>query len=212
MNGAQDLGGQMGHGPVMPEKDEPIFHAPWERTAMALVVAMGPTGVWNLDKVRHTRESLPPAVYLNASYYEIWMRALQALVLEHGLASPEELETGWSLGPGRAVKRVLKAEEVAEVLAKGTPYARPCSDPGGRPRALPQRPSGDAYADAALRARRRGRGGREPRQLRLPGYERPWRGREPDLVLRRPLPRRGPLGQGRGPGLRGDGRPVGALS
>jgi nitrile hydratase subunit beta len=129
MNGAQDLGGQMGHGPVLPEKDEPIFHAEWEKRAMAMVVAMGPAGVWNLDMVRHARESLPPAVYLSASYYEIWIRALAALVLEHRLATPEELETGWSLGPGRAVKRVLKAAEVADVLARGTPYDRPCDRP-----------------------------------------------------------------------------------
>ncbi|TIV38086.1 MAG: nitrile hydratase subunit beta, partial [Mesorhizobium sp.] len=31
MNGPQDLGGQMGFGPVAPEKDEPYFHAAWER-------------------------------------------------------------------------------------------------------------------------------------------------------------------------------------
>ncbi|TIX54528.1 MAG: nitrile hydratase subunit beta, partial [Mesorhizobium sp.] len=27
MNGPQDLGGQMGFGPVAPETDEPYFHA-----------------------------------------------------------------------------------------------------------------------------------------------------------------------------------------
>jgi nitrile hydratase len=129
MNGPQDLGGQMGHGPVVPERDEPLFHANWERGALALVVAMGASGAWNLDMMRHARESLPPTVFLSASYYEIWMRALTALLLKHELVSPEELETGWSLGPGRAVKRVLKADEVAEVLAKGTPYDRPCSEP-----------------------------------------------------------------------------------
>jgi nitrile hydratase subunit beta len=129
MNGPQDLGGQMGHGPVRPEPHEPIFHADWEKRAMALVVAMGPAGVWNLDMMRHARESLPPTVYLSAGYYEIWMRALTALLLKHDLVSPGELETGWSLGPGRAVRRVLKADEVADVLAMGTPYDRPCSEP-----------------------------------------------------------------------------------
>jgi nitrile hydratase subunit beta len=131
VNGAQDLGGQMGHGPVRPEPNEPIFHAEWEKRAMAMVVAMGPTGMWNLDMMRHARESLPPAVYYSASYYEIWMRALAALVVRHGLATQEELETGWSLAPGRAVKRVLKAEDVPAVLAQGTPYDRPCSEPPG---------------------------------------------------------------------------------
>jgi nitrile hydratase subunit beta len=125
MNGPQDLGGQMGHGPVMPEKDEPIFHAEWEKRAMAMVVAMGPTGFWNLDTVRHARESLPPVTYLGASYYEIWMRALADLAVANDLATAEELAAGRARGPGRAAKRVLKAADVADVLAKGTPYDRP---------------------------------------------------------------------------------------
>ncbi len=77
MNGPQDLGGQMGHGPVRPEIDEPLFHAAWERRALAITLAMGATGSWTIDESRHARESLPPAIYLNASYYEIWIRALE---------------------------------------------------------------------------------------------------------------------------------------
>jgi nitrile hydratase len=64
MNGPQDLGGQMGFGAVAPEKDEAIFHAPWERRALALTLAMGATREWNIDVSRHARESLPPAQYL----------------------------------------------------------------------------------------------------------------------------------------------------
>jgi hypothetical protein len=30
MNGAQDMGGAHGFGPVEPEPDEPVFHAEWE--------------------------------------------------------------------------------------------------------------------------------------------------------------------------------------
>jgi nitrile hydratase subunit beta len=125
MNGPQDLGGQMGHGPVRPEPDEPLFHAPWERRALALTLAMGATGSWTIDTSRHARESLPPAAYLNISYYEIWIRALIDLITAHGLASAEEIETGWSLAPGRAVKRVLKAADVPGVLARGAPCDRP---------------------------------------------------------------------------------------
>src|SRR3712207_8249569 len=54
------------------EPDEPWFHAEWERRAFGLTLAMGFTGAWNLDMSRHARESLPPAEYLAASYYEIW--------------------------------------------------------------------------------------------------------------------------------------------
>ena len=34
MNGPQDLGGQMGFGPIVPEKNEPLFHADWEKRAL----------------------------------------------------------------------------------------------------------------------------------------------------------------------------------
>jgi nitrile hydratase subunit beta len=140
MNGAQDMGGQMGHGPIAPEKDEPIFHAEWEKRALALTLAMGATGAWNIDISRHARETLPPAIYLTASYYEIWIRGLEKLLVDSGLVAQAELDTGYSLGPGAYVKRVLKAADVAAVLAAGSPYDRPCAStpffkPGDRIRA-----------------------------------------------------------------------------
>jgi nitrile hydratase subunit beta len=129
MNGPQDMGGQMGHGPVAPERDEPIFHAPWERKALGLTVAMGACGMWNLDMSRHARESLPPATYLSASYYEIWLRALSKLIVAHGLATEQELAAGRSMGEGAGVKRVLSAAETPAVLMRGTPYDRPPGAP-----------------------------------------------------------------------------------
>ncbi len=129
MNGPQDLGGQMGHGPVRPEADEPIFHAAWERRALAITLAMGATGAWTIDESRHARERLPPAIYLNASYYEIWIRALETLLLAHGLVEPGEIESGAVEVPPGAVKRVLRAEDVPAVLAAGSPYDRPASSP-----------------------------------------------------------------------------------
>ncbi|MEK1925822.1 MAG: nitrile hydratase subunit beta, partial [Rhizobium giardinii] len=46
MNGAQDLGGQHGMGPVAPEKDEPYFHAEWEKRALGLTLSCGAFGAW----------------------------------------------------------------------------------------------------------------------------------------------------------------------
>ncbi len=126
MNGAQDFGGQMGHGPVVNEMDEPWFHAPWEARALALTLAMGATGTWNIDTSRHARESLPPVIYLSGSYYEIWMRGLARLMVRHGLVTAEELDRGEVLVPPVTVKRVLKAVDVAAALAKGSPCDRPC--------------------------------------------------------------------------------------
>jgi nitrile hydratase len=125
MNGAQDLGGMMGFGPIAIEQDEPWSHAEWERRAFGLTLAMGATGSWNIDMSRHARESLPPAEYLTSSYYEIWAKGVERLVVAAGLVSKEELTAGQSLAESAPIKRVLKAEDVPAVLARGGPAERP---------------------------------------------------------------------------------------
>jgi len=57
MNGVHDMGGQHCHGPVIVESDESLFHHEWERRVLALVLACGATGTWNLDQSRFSRES-----------------------------------------------------------------------------------------------------------------------------------------------------------
>ncbi len=124
MNGVHDMGGMQGFGPVLPEAGEPVFHAEWERRAFALTLAMAAPGGWNLDMSRHTRESLPPAQYLSSTYYEIWLAALEKLIVARGLASPEEIERGRSLAPAAPVARILKSEEVPATLGRGGPTSR----------------------------------------------------------------------------------------
>ncbi|MEJ8474002.1 nitrile hydratase subunit beta [Roseibium algae] len=125
MNGAQDLGGQMGFGPIELEPNEPNFHGKWEERAFAITLAMGATGSWNLDASRSARESLPPAEYLSSSYYEIWTKGLEKLCLGADLISQEELANGHMKNPAKPVKRVLSAADVAATLAKGGPVNRP---------------------------------------------------------------------------------------
>ena len=61
MDGAHDMGGVDGLGPVEPEPNEPMFHAEWERRAFAMTLAMGMPGGWNIDTSRFARENRPPA-------------------------------------------------------------------------------------------------------------------------------------------------------
>lgn len=124
MNGPHDLGGQMGFGPVAPETDEPMFHADWERHALGITLAAGTLGAWTIDESRHARESLHPAIYYSASYYEIWIRALETLLERHGFVSADELEAGHKIWPGVTPKRVLHPDDVAGVLARGGPCNR----------------------------------------------------------------------------------------
>jgi nitrile hydratase len=129
MNGAQDMGGMMGFGPVLAETDEPVFHAAWERRVFALTLAMGAPGDWNIDQGRAARESLHPAEYLAKSYYEIWIAGLEKMMAERGLVSPDEIAAGKVLHPAKAVPRVLMAERVATMLASGGPTERAATAP-----------------------------------------------------------------------------------
>ena len=129
MNGAQDMGGMMGFGPVE-EIDEPVrYHASWERRALGLTLAMGATGSWSIDDSRAARESLPPGEYLASSYYQIWIKGVEKLVLARNLVEPDELDAGKALVSPRPVKRVLRAEDVPAVLARGAPCDRPATAP-----------------------------------------------------------------------------------
>ncbi len=85
------MGGMDGFGPVEIEKDEPIFHAEWERRAFALTVAMGAQGHWNIDMSRYLRENRDPLGYLADSYYERWLYGLQVLLEQNNLVTGDEI-------------------------------------------------------------------------------------------------------------------------
>lgn len=125
MNGPHDLGGQMGFGAVAPEPDEPFFHADWERRALGVTLCAGAMGHWTIDESRHARESLHPATYYASSYYEIWIRALETLLLRHGFITASELAGGGAAAGGARPRRVLHADAVAQTLARGGPCDRP---------------------------------------------------------------------------------------
>ena len=130
MNGPQDLGGQMGFGPVAPETDEPIFHAEWEKRALGVTLAAGAMGAWNIDESRARAESLPPADYYASSYYEIWIKALETLLQAAWLRQRRAIwPQGTAVDPAATPKRVLKAENVPAVLARGGPCDRPVDTP-----------------------------------------------------------------------------------
>jgi len=117
-----DLGGKSGYGRVVPEREGELFHAPWEPEALALTLAMGATGAWNLDMGRSARETLPD--YARLSYYAIWIEALEKLLVERDLVGDDELAAGRMLHPPRTVARVLRAGDIPASLAKGTPTVR----------------------------------------------------------------------------------------
>ncbi|WP_341889624.1 nitrile hydratase subunit beta [Variovorax sp. YR752] len=122
-----DLGGQPGFGPVTPEPEGELFHGAWEPRALALTLAMGATGSWNIDASRAVRETLPN--YRDLSYYQIWLGALEQLMLQRGQVFPDEIASGEMKHPPAPVARVLQAANVPAVLAKGSATERPAPAP-----------------------------------------------------------------------------------
>lgn len=122
-----DLGGQDGQGAVRPEPEGELFHAAWEPRVLALSLAMGATGLWNIDISRSARETLPN--YRELSYYQIWLAGLERLLLQSGAANADEMAQGRSMQPPVAISRMLRADGVAAALARGAPTARPATSP-----------------------------------------------------------------------------------
>src|SRR6266568_356291 len=124
MEGAQDMGGVPGFGPVQPEPNEPVFHSEWERRAFALTLAMAMPGQWNIDMSRFARENRPPAEYLAMSYYQVWFAALETMLKQRELVADDEIVAGHALHAAKPVARTLSPSDVAKVLYRGAPTER----------------------------------------------------------------------------------------
>ena len=124
MNGVHDMGGMHGFGPVEPEANEPVFHAPWEGRVLALRRALGAWRKWNIDAGRHSIETLPPADYLRMSYYEKWLASAIKLALGAGLITQRELETGQRDPSAPVATPPLTADMVLPAIMKGGPTHR----------------------------------------------------------------------------------------
>ena len=129
MNGAQDMGGMHGFGPVQIEAGEIPFHHDWERRAFGITIAMGASGAWNLDMSRHARETLPPPDYLASSYFEIWTKGVERLVTRLRLVSEAELAAGAALEAPVPVRRVLRGGDVEAAMKRGGPTEREPAHP-----------------------------------------------------------------------------------
>jgi nitrile hydratase len=152
------MGGMHGMGPVEVERDEPVFHAAWERRAFALTLASGYRGRWNIDMGRFSREQMPPAAYLAATYYERWLFGLEKLLLQEGLVSAEELASGHAVSPA-SPEGTLRASGVERFLrnrraARLDDAVAPKFKPGDHVVARNIHPAGHTRLPRYLRGRR----------------------------------------------------------
>ena len=88
VDGAHDLGGMHGFGPVPIDADRSVFDEAWERRMFRMAgCVMART---TIDRFRYTIEQIPPPEYLTSSYYERWLWALERLAHEQGLLDNDE--------------------------------------------------------------------------------------------------------------------------
>ncbi len=147
MNGVHDMGGLQGMGPVAHEKDEPVFHAVWEARIYALNRAMRAFVKLGLDTDRHALELMPPVDYLRMSYYERWVSRLRAQVVQYGLVTQEELESGRAAPGSAKATPALTLATASRWLNRGIasshdPAVRPTFKVGQRVRARNINPTG----------------------------------------------------------------------
>lgn len=118
------MGGLQSFGPVNPEPEagEHVFHAEWEKRALALQRAMSVFGLWNTDMSRYAKERQLPADYLRHSYYENRLVGLETLIVEAGLVSEDELSSGRasSPAPDAIKKQILTVERLSKPVIRKT--------------------------------------------------------------------------------------------
>ena len=124
MNSVHDMGGMHGLAPLVVERNEPVFHEPWEGRVYALVNAVGAWGRWNIDAGRQQQERMPAADYLSASYYERWLFGLIENAVKHGLVTREEIESGHTAPGSLKLTPPLLASMVVELRRRGSPKTR----------------------------------------------------------------------------------------
>ena len=92
MDGIHDMGGMHGFGRVEREADEPVFHHDWEKRVFAISLQAADSVGFVDDHLRRSIERIPPDIYLTASYYELWLRSMEAIFEEKGILSPDAIE------------------------------------------------------------------------------------------------------------------------
>jgi nitrile hydratase subunit beta len=113
-----------GMGSIQYEKNEPVFHEPWEARIFALNRAVRAWRIWTADASRHAVELIPAPEYLRMSYYEQRLHSLVELMIKSGLVSRAEVENGKSAPNSLKATPALTADAVPSMLAKGRPMSR----------------------------------------------------------------------------------------
>ena len=95
---AHDVGGRAAGVVERGEHD----HALWERRVDAMMMLLSKRGLLVVDELRRNVEALGPGAYESMGYYERWIAALSAAMVERGIVTGGELGRGMAEVESRA--------------------------------------------------------------------------------------------------------------
>ena len=129
MNGIHDLGGRQGFGATDVHEPEEAFHEPWEGRVLGMVRAMSRPADWSIDWFRHCRELIEPTDYLTRPYYDQWLQAYAAMMVNSGVATVEELASGKAKTPASRLPPPMTASDVDEARRASRSFEREIDEP-----------------------------------------------------------------------------------
>lgn len=134
MQGPHDMGGRHGMGDIPDEfKGQGTFRFPFEGRMHGITLNVLANGCFNLDEFRHGSERMPWAQYLDSSYYEKWLFAVENLLVEKGLLTHEEVDARvasqppvqFESHPRRPAEMTDFAASMQTLILGGTPHNLP---------------------------------------------------------------------------------------
>lgn len=84
-----DMGGRPNDDPI--EQGEHVL-MDWEQHIDSIRGVLGDKGYLGVDELRRAIEALPPERYAALSYYERWTEAIEALMIEKGILTSDEID------------------------------------------------------------------------------------------------------------------------
>ena len=139
MDGVHDMGGMHGFGRVVVEGGDEIFHEDWEARIFALNHVSDVRGLFGGPGGRVVGESMEPAHYLAASYYERWLWGAERRLEAKGTIAPGEVEAMMARLSGTQPPTAADPELAAEAV-RGLREGPPAMGIAVSPRFAPSDP------------------------------------------------------------------------
>lgn len=122
MDGIHDLGGRQGFGKIDVDEPEIQFHADYEARVRSIAHAITQAPDWSVDWFRHSRELINPADYLTRPYFDQWMQAYSAMLINSGWATVEEIAAGKAANKVEGLPPPTNAEQARASVLKEKTY------------------------------------------------------------------------------------------